>query len=40
MSDNNQPQASKNPNKTDHDINENILDLSTVIDELFNLISK
>src|ERR1043165_6493533 len=40
MSDNNKPQASENPNKTDHDINENILDLSTVIDKLFNLLSK
>src|ERR1043165_5882210 len=38
--DNNKPQASENQKKIDQDINENILDLSIVIDELFNLVSK
>src|ERR1043166_6786463 len=40
MFDNSDIQASENPNETDQDINENVLDLSTVIDELFNLLSK
>src|ERR1044072_8967344 len=39
MYDNNKSQASENQNKTDQVI-ENILDLSIIIDELFNLISK
>src|ERR1043165_1033119 len=40
MFDNRNLQASENPNKTDQDTNENLLDLSIVIDELHNLISK
>ena len=40
MSDNNRLQAFENLNETDSDINENILDLSIVIDGLFNLILK
>src|ERR1043165_6446582 len=38
MSDKNKPQTFKNSSETDQDINENILDLSDVIDEIFNLI--
>src|ERR1043166_5523879 len=40
MSDNNKPKTTENPNETNQDINENILDLSIVIDGLFNLILK
>src|ERR1051326_5675570 len=41
MFDNSNIQAPKNPNETtDQDTNENLLDLSIVIDELHNLISK
>ena len=38
MFDKNKPQTFKNSSETDQDINENILDLSDVIDEIFNLI--
>src|ERR1041385_1246803 len=40
MSDKDKSQASKNQNENNQDINENIMDLSIVIDELLNLILK